>query len=821
MIKELILEEILQIISGRLVQRGSTGAINHITTDSRKIISGKDSLYIALEGSKYNGHDFVSAVYQEGIRYFILKEGHLPQEEFPDATILAVSDTVAALQALARWNRQLFGGPVLAIAGSNGKTIVKEWLGQVLGTIHSVAKSPKSYNSQIGVPLSIFGMEAYHKVAILEAGISKAGEMEKLEHMIAPTLGIFTNLGTAHDEGFSDRDEKLKEKLLLFRQSRLIIYRKDQVDIARVLEDTFPAEKLVSWSSSPGAHYTLSVKKDGNRTKILLMQPDLSLNSFETDFSDEASLENLRHVIVGALTLGMPVRDIQEGIRGLKPLEMRLSVKQGLYNSTIIDDTYNNDVAGLEVALEFLSNQRPKRRKILILSDLPQAGDLVRVYQQVCHLIQHYQLDYIYGVGQDIRRLAAYFPQNSLVFEDTNALIQHLNPVDLENDLVLVKGARKYGFESIVNHLQERIHGTTLEINLNALSHNYNFYKGKLRPGTKIMAMVKAFAYGGGSVEIANQLQQLKTDYLAVAYTDEGVLLRNNGIHLPIMVLNPDPQGFHNLLKYQLDPAVYSLEFFEKIGKFCQARDARLNIHLDMDTGMRRLGFEQDHIPALGQLIAKYPQLTINSIYTHLVGADEEVHEDFTLTQLKRFEAMSGLVKGFLNYPVLLHALNSAGILRYPEYQFDMVRLGIGLYGIEVTGLYHKSLRPISTLRTTISQIKHLAKGESIGYGRKGLMEKDGKIATIPIGYADGYDRRFSNGKGYVSVHGQRAKVIGNVCMDMCMVDITEIDARVGDEVIIYGENPSVIDLAENIGTIPYELLTSISDRVKRIYYMD
>ena len=821
MIRELTLEELTTIVPGTWVQHRSSAAINHIITDSRKILPGQNSLFIALEGSKYDGHDFVARAYQAGVRYYILKDGHYPGSELPEANILSVPDTVAALQSLGRWHRSLFAGPVVGITGSNGKTIVKEWLGQVLGTAHNVAKSPKSYNSQIGVPLSIFGMDAYHKVAILEAGISQPGEMQKLEPMIAPSIGIFTNLGTAHDEGFSDREEKLSEKLRLFRQSKLIIYRKDQAEVAEKLEESFPQERLVSWSSHPGAHYTLSVKKETGQTKIVLMQPDLSIYTFQTEFTDEASLENLRHVIAGALTLGMSVKEIHEAIRGLKPIGMRLSVKQGLYNSILIDDTYNNDVAGLEVALEFLQHQRPKKRKVLILSDLPQAGNNTSVYGKVSQLIRHYGIDFIYGVGEDIQNLREYFPDNFLHFENTQSLIEALDPAELDNDLVLIKGARKHEFEAVVNHLQERIHGTTLEINLNALSHNYNFYKSKLRPDTKIMAMVKAFAYGGGSIEIANQLQQLKAAYLAVAYTDEGVHLRNNGIHLPIMVLNPDPHGFNNLLKYQLEPVVYSLEFFDQVGKFCQSHAADLNIHLDLDTGMHRLGFEKEDMEALGGLISKHKALTIRSLYTHLAGADDAVHEEFTLAQLASFGEMSETIKSYLNYPVLCHALNSAGILRYPDHQMDMVRLGIGLYGIEVTGLYKKVLRPISTLKTTISQIKPLPKGQTIGYGRKGEMPQDGKIATIPIGYADGYDRRFSNGKGYVSIHGQKARIIGNVCMDMCMVDISGIDARVGDEVIVYGNSPSVTELAESIGTIPYELLTSISDRVRRVYYMD
>lgn len=821
MIKELTLQELLKIVPGTLVQNQSGATINHVVTDSRKILSGKGSLFIALQGNKYDGHDFVESAYHFGVRHFIVKEGRLPQIELPEANLLSVPDPIVALQALGQWNRSLFSAPVVGITGSNGKTIVKEWLGQVLGSAYNVAKSPKSYNSQIGVPLSIFGMDAYHQVAILEAGISQTGEMEKLERMIAPTIGIFTNLGTAHDEGFKDREEKLAEKIKLFRQSRLIIYRKDQPEVAQQLEHAFPPNRLISWSSLPGADYTLSVKKSAGQTKIILMQPDLSIYTFQTEFADEASLENLRHVIVGALSMGMPAKDIHEALKGLKPVGMRLSLKQGLNNSTLIDDTYNNDVAGLEVALEFLQNQRPKRRKVLILSDLPQAGESARLYKKVSNLIHHYQIDFIYGVGEEIQQLDQYFPDNSLFFADTQRLIQRLHPADLDNDLVLIKGARKYAFEAIVNHLQERIHGTTLEINLNALGHNYNFYKSKLLPATKIMAMVKAFAYGGGSIEIAHQLQQLKADYLAVAYTDEGVYLRNHGIHLPIMVLNPDPQGFHNLLNYRLEPVVYSLEFFDQVGQFCVEQDARLAVHLDLDTGMHRLGFETKDLKALSGMIEKYPTLDIRSIYTHLAGADDPAHEDFTLGQLESFREMSQKVKADLGYPVLLHALNSAGILRYPDHQLDMVRLGIGLYGIEVTGLYGKALRPISTLRTTISQIKFLPKGQSIGYGRKGEMAQDGKIATIPIGYADGYDRRFSNGNGYVSIQGQKAKVIGNVCMDMCMVDITGIDARVGDEVIVYGNSPSVIELAEAIDTIPYELLTNISDRVKRVYYMD
>jgi alanine racemase len=819
MIKTFTLREISNYVSGKIIQSGNNLSLDHIVTDSRQILTGISSLFIALEGLKYNGHDFLTSAYHSGVRNFIVKEGTL---NLPgDANVLLVPDPREALQKIAQWHRSLFQYPVIGITGSNGKTIVKEWLGQVVGTAHSVAKSPKSYNSQVGVPLSIFGIASYHKVAILEAGISEKGEMDKLEKMIRPSIGVFTNLGTAHERGFGSKTEKLAEKMGLFTNSRFVIYRKDQTEVAEYVENHFSSERLISWSASAGADYTLSVKKTGDQSKIILIQPDLSLFTFHTAFTDEASLENLRHVIVACITLGMAPKVINEGIRELKPIEMRLTLKQGINNCTMVDDTYNNDAAGLAVALEFLQHQRQKRRKVLILSDLLQVEENNTVYEQVRDLIRHYHIDFFYGVGDEIRQLKNSFQNSSLFFPTTESFCESIDLQSFDNDLVLIKGARKFEFEKIVNLLQERIHGTVLEINLNALSHNYNFYKKRLNPTTKLMVMVKAFAYGGGSLEIANHLQHLKADYLAVAYTEEGVDLRTHAIQLPIMVLNPERESLHKLLQFNLEPVVYSLSFFSQLGKFCQLQKASIHIHLDLDTGMHRLGFEMQDLDELGQLVHQYPELKIRSIHTHLVGADEALHQGFSRIQLESFDAMSEKICSFISYQPLRHALNSAGIIRYPEAQYDMVRLGIGLYGIEVNGMFESDLRSINTLKSSISQIKILSRGQSVGYGRKGIMPRDGQIATIPIGYADGYDRRFSNGKGYMLVHGQKAPVIGNVCMDMCMIDITGIDARVGDEVIIYGENISLRTLALSIDTIPYELLTNISQRVKRVYYLD
>jgi alanine racemase len=769
----------------------------------------------------YNGHEFLSTAYEAGVRNFLVNEAYKWHPEMPEANILSVPDTLDALQKLAQWNRSLFQGPVIGITGSNGKTIVKEWLGQVIGKSHSVAKSPKSFNSQVGVPLSVLGLEDYHTVGIFEAGISQTKEMDKLEKIIRPSIGLFTNLGTAHKEGFTSKKEKLEEKLKLFGGSKYLIYRNENPEIAQAIQKKFPPEKLISWSALPGADYTLSLKKTDGNTKILLMQPDLRMYTFHTGFTDEASLENLRHVIVACLTLGLAPKEIEAAIQELKSVEMRLTLKEGINNSILIDDTYNNDLAGLTIALEFLHNQRPKNRKIIILSDLLQAGKSAELYEKIHQLLTHYQIDYLYGVGKEILLLQEKLTGKSKFFPDTQSLIQFLDRHSFNDDLILIKGARKFGFEKIVNALQERIHGTTLEVNLNAIRHNFNFYRSRMLSKTRVMVMVKAFAYGGGSEEIANLLEQIKADYLAVAYTDEGVYLRNKGIKLPIMVLNPERESFKNLLKYNLEPVVYSLEFLKELTRVCQEENSPLDIHLDLDTGMHRLGFEMKDIPSLLESLIQYPKLHVQSMFTHLAGAEDPQHKNFTLDQLESFEKMSELIIARLGYNPLMHALNSAGIIRYPEFQYEMVRLGIGLYGIEVNGLYDGSLQPVSTLKSTISQIKKLTKGQSIGYGRCGIMPEDGQIATIPIGYADGYDRRFGNGKGYMLLHGQKAPVIGNVCMDMCMINITGIESRVGDEVTVYGENISLKSLALAIGTIPYELLTNISTRVKRVYFLD
>ena len=797
--------------------------ITQISIDSRQLLHPEQTLFVALKGAKADGITFVDSLIEAGVRCFLVDINAAVHASWLEkACFIPVSDTRAALQSLASYQRGEFVKPIVGITGSNGKTIVKEWLGQVLSQQFAVAKSPKSYNSQVGVPLSIFGIQPYHQVAILEAGVSKKGDMDTLADMIRPDLGIFTNIGSAHEEGFAGIAEKIAEKLKLFAGTKLLLYCKDQGLLAKNIEQQVPEENRISWSKNPGADFSISWKSLESSSRIVVMKHDLQTHTFQVPFTDMASLENVTHVILAALSLGQEAPAIQEGLSHLKPVDMRLTLKPGINDSLLIDDTYNNDLAGLRVALEFLSQQRPKRSKILILSDLLQQGLPEKIYTEVAELIRSYGIDRIIGVGTEIQRLEKLVELPTTTFESTELLLQKLDLDQFHNDLILLTGARSFAFEKIVNRLQQRIHGTTLEINLNALTHNFNFYKRLLAPSTRVMVMVKAFAYGGGAAEIANHLQTLGVDYLAVAYSDEGVSLRKQGIQLPIMVLNPVEESFDLLYQYQLEPVVFSPEFFKKLGNFARNQGLPLSIHLDLDTGMNRLGFERAQVGELKDLLLDFPELKVASLYTHLVGADEEAHHDFSVHQLQLFMEMSEAIGSILSYKPLLHALNSAGIVRYADYQLDLVRLGIGLYGVEVTGKHDSSLKAVSTLKTTISQVKTLAAGATVGYSRKGSLPEGGRIATLAIGYADGYDRRFSQGKGYVLILGQKAPVIGNVCMDMVMVDISQIpEAKAGDEAIVYGEQISLKELADRIGTIPYELLTNISGRVKRVYYLD
>jgi Alr-MurF fusion protein len=824
MVKQFKLSELATVLDAITLATGNHGFISSICIDSRRTYTEPEILFVALPGENTDGHRFLKSAYEGGVRNFLVQEVNFQTEALisqADSTIMLVPNTLRALHILAAWNRAHFSGHVLAVTGSNGKTIIKEWLGQILGQYYRIVKSPKSYNSQVGVPLSIFKIAADHQVAVLEAGISQPGEMRNLEEMIRPDIGLFTNLGTAHDGNFSGKDEKLREKLMLFSNCKYIIYRKDQESVAAYIESIFPSERLISWSETEGADYTLAIKKEAKKTKIILLQPNLSLFTFTCRFSDEASLENIRHVIVACLALGLSPTQVQEAIPLLRSVDMRLTAKAGLRHCTLIDDTYNNDLGGLEVALEFLNVQWQKRSRKVILSDLPQVGSTSDTYHKVKKLLDHFKIDEVYGIGEEIGRHLSGLVDKGRWFATTAEFLSKADLMAFDNDVILIKGGRAFAFEQIVQALEQRIHGTVLAINLNALTHNYSFYKKRIPEHTKVMVMVKAAAYGGGAAEIANHLQKLKADYLSVAYSDEGVELRNSGITLPIMVLNVGRENFSQLVAFDLEPVVYSVEILAALGTFSQQENKIIAVHLDLDTGMRRLGFEKTDIGQIGQLLIKFPLIRVLSVFTHLAASDESQHDDFSLEQLSLFDEMNAMLANYLDYTPMRHALNTAGILRFPGHAMDMVRLGIGIYGIAVDEMSKGQLQQVGTLKTTISQIKTLQVGETVGYNRMGKRDRPTRIATIAIGYADGFDRRFSNGKGYGLVNGRIAPVIGNVCMDMTMLDIGDIPAKEGDEVTIFGEGIDLTDRAKAIGTIPYELLTHISNRVKRVYFLD
>ena len=790
-------------------------ALRRWLTDSREVGDARHGLFFALVGEHHNGHAYLADLYRRGGRAFVVSEP-LDATEFPDACWWQVPDTLAALQALAAHWREQFGYPVVAITGSNGKTIVKEWLSQLAGSDFAVVKSPKSYNSQVGVPLSLSLMRPHHSLGVFEAGISQMGEMAKLEGMLNPVYGIFTNLGSAHDKGFDSRQAKLEEKAKLFAHCHHVVYCADHAIIHEYFTQQGTPERYWSWAWKADA----PIRAHLADSTLTLTYPDQQY-TFTVPFQDAVSLENLIHALVLLLGMGVAAERLQEGIALLRGPRMRLTLKDGRNDCSLIDDTYNNDLAGLEVALQFMDRQSPKGGKTVILSDMEEAGqsgaELMAAIEQ--QLLAHGVTRW-WGVGPQHQAHTAKTSLNFKSFPNTKSLLKSLKHQPLVRELILVKGARSAQFEKVVSALQQRVHGTTLEVNLEALTHNLNVYRRRLNPGVKLMVMVKAMAYGSGSEEVARLLQFHRVDYLAVAYADEGVYLRQRGITLPIMVMNPSPESFGKLLEFDLEPELYSFRLLEAFGAYLRQQGQRCSVHLKIDTGMRRLGFEAHEAGALIQALEAYPEITPVTAFSHLAGADEAQHEAFSHQQAAAFQQAATELQA-AGYPIQRHLLNSPGILRFPEYQFEMVRLGIGLYGVEAAGLDPEALRPVSRLVTTVSQVKEVPAGQTVGYGRHGVTEQPTRVATLAIGYADGYDRGFSRGVGEVLIRGRRAPVLGNVCMDMTMVDATGIPVQEGDEAIIFGPEISLAELANKIGTIPYELLTNVSTRVRRVYYLE
>lgn len=811
--------EISKVVKGKLHGSGDT-VIKYLLIDSRTLFSPHETLFIAITGERHDGHNFIRELYKKGVRNFIVSLLSGQQDELPGANFILVNDTLKALQVLGMHHRKQFRFPVIGITGSNGKTIIKEWIFQLLSPDKNIIRSPKSYNSQVGVPLSVWLLNDFADMGIFEAGISKENEMANLQSIIRPTIGIFTNIGDAHQENFIDQKQKAREKLKLFTECDKIIYNKDYYVIDDLIRsDRRFEERCFTWSTKFPADLNISsVKKENQETVISGKIKKLDV-SVTIPFIDDASTENAIHCWALMIYLGYRQDVINQRMATLNPVAMRLELKAGINNCTLINDYYNSDLNSISIALDYLARQSQHNRKTLILSDILQSGTSdPKLYHEVSHMLERKQINKIIGIGTAISRQSKLFSIQKEFYASTEEFINRLPDMKFRDEAILLKGARVFEFEKIAARLQQKTHNTVLEINLNAIVHNLNYFRSLLRPGTKVMAMVKAFSYGSGMYEIANVLQYQKIDYLSVAYTDEGVELREAGISLPVMVMNPEIHGFDQMIENNLEPEIYSFRvlhsFLESLKK---SGIKNFPVHIKLDTGMKRLGFLREDLDELIRILKENKTVLVKSIFSHLAASGDQEHDAFTRLQFSRFFEDSKKIMKALKYPVMCHILNSSGIERFPEAQYDMVRLGIGLYGISTQN--QERLLQVSTLKTTISQIKKIPAFETIGYSRKGILKHDSVIATIPVGYADGLSRKLGNGTGKMLVNGSEAAIIGNICMDMCMVDITGIPAKEGDEVIIFGEGNSISRIARQADTIPYEILTSISRRVKRVYF--
>ena len=792
--------------------------IQYLIVDSRSVLVPENSLFFALSSHR-NGHEFIGDAYHKQIRNFVITEEKYIAL-YPDCNFILVEDSLNALQKLATEHQQRFNLQKIAITGSNGKTIVKEWLYQLLATDFNIIRSPKSYNSQIGVPLSVWQINADHTLAIIEAGISAAKEMDTLAEIIQPQIGILTNIGEAHAEGFISKEEKLAEKLKLFKDSELFIYSPDYVygqDLSAL-----PGKKKFTWSSTQGADLRIiSIAPVDGHCHLQAIYQNHEIDCL-LPFKDKASIENGMICWATLLALGYPAAEAGLRLGRLSQVSMRLELKNGINQCSIIDDSYSADISSLAIALDFLNQQNQHPKKTVILSELFETGkDDQVLYTEIADLLAQKKVNRLIGIGAHLAQYATLFKCETEFFEDTDAFISDFTKLQFSHETILVKGARRFEFGRISKMLTQKIHDTVLEIDLNAMVSNLQFYRSKIKRGVKIMAMVKAFSYGSGSFEIANLLQFHKVDYLAVAYADEGIALRKAGITLPIMVMSPEESAFEAIIKHHLEPEIYSLEILNGFLKALPEGNLSYPVHLKIDSGMHRLGFDDTEITNLSSVLKNTNQINVQSIFSHLVASAEAEHDGFTRHQIDTFKVAAEKLIDVLGYKPLLHIANTSGISRWPDSQMDMVRLGIGLYGFDAGLSHNQGLQTVIVLKTTVTQVKTIGVGESVGYSRKGVMPNGGKIATVKIGYADGYGRAFGNGIGKMLIHGQLVPTIGSICMDMTMLDVTGLDISAGDEAIVFNKEHTIMQLAEDINTIPYEILTNISQRVKRIYFYE
>ena len=816
------ISEIARIVGGQLV--GLVDAnVQHILTDSRSALYPASTVFFAISGKRHDGCHYIEELYRKGVRCFVAER--LPNDmTFPeDGAFVLVPNTLHALQQLAAQHRRRFMTPVIAITGSNGKTVLKEWIFQAIHHEKNIARSPRSYNSQVGVPLSVCLLDDKHDLAVFEAGISQAGEMERLQTIIAPDIGIFTHLGEAHSENFHSKYEKAQEKLKLFRHCRTVLYCRDCTEVADILENNpeYRAVSLFSWAANADADVRVTDKRKEKGATQVLVHHGGKCFDLTIPFTDDASVENALHLVCLMLFMGYRAEIIRSRMADLEPVAMRLDIKKGVNRCNIINDSYNADVSSLAIALDLLARQQ-QATKTVILSDILQSGKSPEsLYRELSGLLAERNVNRLVGVGPGISAHAELFTCDKRFFADTDAFLTAWgHTLQFADEAILVKGSRCYEFERIVQALEEKVHQTVLEINLNAMIHNYNRFKSLLLPQTKIVAMVKAFAYGSGSVEIANALEYHRADYLAVAFADEGKELRENGVGLPIMVMNPEDGSFETLIRYMLEPEIYNFRMLEQFTKTASNQGiCEYPIHIKLDAGMHRLGFLENEIDRLTEQLCRQTSARVKSVFSHLSGSDNPALDDFTREQIEVFKRMSGRLEERIQYPFLRHILNSAGIERFPEAQFDMVRLGIGLHGISAVD--PSKLQQTATLRSIILQVKNVLPGNSVGYHRNFVAAKPARIGIVPIGYADGLHRILGNGAGSISVNGKRAPIIGNISMDMCAVDLTDIEASEGDPVVIFGEELPLEEMARQMQTIPYEVLTSVSSRVKRIYFQE
>lgn len=816
--------EELSVACGAKLVRGkaNAGLISHILFDSRRVFHPSESLFVAIKTARNDGHRYIESLFQKGVRCFLVQQ--VP--EFPGAeecTFLFVPNSLNALQLLAKHVRHQFQGHVAGITGSNGKTIIKEWLFSILHQYQTVYRSPKSYNSQLGVALSLCHLEPEASLALIEAGISQPGEMKLLHDMILPNSGIFSNIGNAHGENFSSKIEKLQEKLSLFNSCELIVYCRDHEEVHKAIAQRFPGHGF-SWGHHEASNLQLSALEVPG---AFAYRQDGISGQINIPFADAASIENALHCFAWiAATRIMPLIEASRAIQQLQPPEMRLELLQARNGCTVINDAWIADLDSLKMALNTMMAQTHHSRRCVILSDIPSAGQKPeKVYNIVKQLLHEAGVNRLFGIGEEVEQYLHSFEGDVRFFPNTEAFLSALPTILFQQECILLKGARRFGFERIALQFARQTHETVLKINLSNILHNVQHYRSRIAPETALMAMVKAFSYGSGHTEVGALLQNHGIDYLAVAFVDEGLELRQAGVRLPIMVMSPEKSSIPQMLDAGLEPEIYSFSMLEEFSRVLYQRsgydEMHLRIHIKLNTGMNRLGFDAHEWDELAKFMSQKPELEVATIFSHLAASDDPQHDAFTKSQIQQFDNAVKLFRSHLKSPFLAHLANSAAISRHPEARFDMVRLGIGMYGI---GTFDEQpfLQPVAQLETRITQIRSLQSGDTVGYNRRGKIVRPSRIATLPLGYADGFPRKLGNGNFSVMVHGRLAPTIGSICMDMCMIDVTGIPGvSEGDKVIVFDDAHSIKVMAEALETIPYEVMTGISQRVKRVYFQD